>query len=155
MTKTPEPEDLEQLNKVDLLFPRSVELSDELPTVGDMPPKAQMILCLVACGFSYRTISLLAKCEPQTVQYYVERYDPDRRFTISVKGRREFLAALWEGRAGEALAQITPEKLSLSSARDCAYVAKVASEASEKLREGKKSTPSNFERQLKILAGED
>lgn len=152
MTKEPNSEELTKLADVDQLFPSRFELSDSLPDVGEMPPKAQMILCLVACGFSYRTISLLAGCKAQTVQYYVDRWDPDRRFGLGDKGRREFLAALWQSRAGEALAQITPEKLAVSSARDCAYVAKVAGEAREKLETGRKATPSSFENQLKVLA---
>ena len=155
MTKKPSSEEIRAIESVDEVMPRGVDVSSDLPAIADMPLKAQMILALVAVGFSFRGIGKVLGCESATVSYYVTRYDPEGRFTLSKDAKRAFIAKLWEGRAAEALSHITPEKLQQSTARDLAYVAKTAVQAMENNESGKRDRTSDFVNKLKTLAAAD
>ncbi len=124
--KAPEAAEIIALKESETLFP-SLSLSGEnedIPDLSDVPLYAQHILCLLACGWSQKSVAHTVKCEPQTISYYVSRYDPKRAFVLSKEGRRAFLSRLWEARAGEALMAITPQKLDLSSAVDLSNIAR-------------------------------
>ena len=133
MTFTPDPEELKRICDSSDLFPLSVEISESLPSLSDIPKEAQMILTLVAFGWSYRSIGGLLECTAQTIQYYITRYDPERQFSISKEGRRKFLAKLWEARCGEALMSITTEQLNHETAQRLADIAFKCAKAGEML----------------------
>ena len=113
--------DLPQVIEVDALNPSA------------MPEKAQQVLCLLACGFSIASIATLSKVTPNAVRHVIEKWDPNKSFALSPQERRRFLSKLWEARAGEALLQMTPEKMAVASAGALAKIASLAGKEMERL----------------------
>jgi len=111
-------------------LPEVIEV--DVPTLTDIPERVQQILCLMACGFSPSSISKLAKVTPGAIRNTLNKYDPERKFSLSKTERRRFLSKLWEARAGEALLNMTPEKMENASA---SALARIAATASKQMKE--------------------
>ena len=103
------------------------------PAFKDMPEAIQQVLCLVSLGFSKAAISRLCKISPKTVAIQLERYDPDRKFQLSKQDKEAILAQMAQGKMGEAILNITQEKLEQSGAKELAVVAKQMAEVAQKM----------------------
>lgn len=125
--------------------------------VTKFPERVQQVLCLMACGFSPASVARLAKVTPSAIHQLLDRYDPKREFTLTVKERKRFLAQLWEARAGEALLHITPDKLELSSASELANIASRATTQMRAIAPAEKpdeKKPQDVLAELGIIEGE-
>ena len=105
-------------------MPVTVEVDQLSPE--SMPETAQQALCLIACGFSQASVARLMKCSRSNVTQLINKYDANRTFALSATERRRFLAKLWEARAGEALLNITPDKMEAESASGLARIAAIS-----------------------------
>jgi predicted transcriptional regulator len=113
------------MEEIELNLPAVIEL--DTPPPEGMPERVQQVMCLQACGFSQASIANLLGVTRQAINDMITRYDPNKRFTMTVSERKRFLAKLWEAKAGEALLHITPEKLAASRAGALAGIARTAS----------------------------
>ncbi len=98
-----------------------------------VPERAQQVLCLLACGFSKASIARLMHVTDSAIIKLVNKYDPDKKFTLSTNARRKFIAKLWEARAGEALLHMTPEKMESATISQLAMLARSATDMTNKL----------------------
>lgn len=131
-------------------LPETIEVSTP---VTSMPVKVQQVLALMACGFSIASIAKLSKVTPSAISNLVERWDPNRQFTLTNKEKRMFLAKLWQARAGEALLRMTSEKLEDCSAMELAQIAKIGVTESDKVFDDSKpeeKDPYQILRQLEV-----
>ena len=133
MTKLPDSKEIAELTEIESILPAAMEV-DNTPDFRDIPQRAQMILCLLACGWSCASVGSLIGVTAQAVHKTSVKYDPERKFTLSRTARRRFIARLWESRAGEALMRITPEKFKAATARDLADIAWKATRAAQTLQ---------------------
>ncbi|MBM3300169.1 MAG: hypothetical protein FJY85_09460 [Deltaproteobacteria bacterium] len=149
------PETIETGEKLDAgdfsFLPTTIEV--DVPKPGDMPARAQQVLCLLACGFSPTSIAKLAKITPQAVSNLVSRYDPDKKVTLTSKERRAFISQLWEARGIEALLHITPAKLADSTAKDLAGIAALAARSAAPLSSEKPKDPYALIEELGVVEG--
>lgn len=133
-------------------LPKTIEVSE--PKLENIPEKVQQVFALMACGFSASSVAKLAKCTPSNIRHLTEKYDPEKKFTLSVEERRKFLAQLWEARAGEALLHITPSKLKSASVAELVSLAARATKALPQLQaqEPQRQDPYKILESLRLTA---
>ena len=125
------------IEKLDLVPPENIgefekKLASELPSVvdvrslpdcADMPLPALGILCLKAMGWTNRMIADWQKVDVSLPDYYIRRYDPQRKFAMTPDQTRALVTAFARSKKLEAISHISPAKLEAASARDLASVA--------------------------------
>lgn len=95
-------------DELDFSLPNAV-VHAEMPELSGIPQNAQQILILRSCGYTLQSIADAFKVTKQAIQAYIDRYDPDRVFTVTPKLRREILSSMLEQKIGLLAMNITTE----------------------------------------------
>ena len=104
-------------------LPQHLEMSEPLPDVRNIPVRVQQMFCLLAMGWSLNATAKAFRISKQALVQNQQKYDPERKFSLSREARKNMILALAEARASEALVAITPEKLKKSTAVELSAIA--------------------------------
>ena len=99
----------------DEALPAIPELSNDFAEITKRlkkePQSVQQIIALSACGFSRRAVARAFGIDPATVQYHIDKHDPNRVLVPTQEARRHLLGTLLESKVGDCLLMLTPEKI--------------------------------------------
>lgn len=129
---------LEEFEIPDLNLPSPMELRSSVMLMEDIPDRAAIILALSAMGYGPTRIAGILKIKTPTVYDYINRYDPQRKCTISDEDRRLITTKMMQSTAVEALMNITPAKLQESTAKELSAIASQCAQTVERLSLSKK-----------------
>ena len=133
--------ELDGIEDVPCPLPASIEVT-EMPDLVHVPEKFQAMLVLRAMGWTYQSIGSIFDVSHVAVLKTCNRYDPDKRINLTKEVRREFLAKMFEAKASEALACLTPEKMKNAKPETLGKIAHSAAVAAEKMSHRGAPTPS-------------
>ena len=99
------------------------EQAKHLSKWAKAPSRAKTVLILRACGLTTIEIAEALKCTDENIQYYLNRYDPERVFALDRDTAQKIAVSMHDSIANRALLHITPEKLNDSSAYQLSGIA--------------------------------